>query len=80
MPSMVNDVSAMFVLTTTLRPGTPPGVRGGGASRAGDFVWTHGEAGWRDRDASPVKAHYMHVWQKRADGWRLIFETLINDT
>ena len=31
-PSMVNDVSAIFVDTTIFRPGGPPGVRGGGAS------------------------------------------------
>ena len=32
MPSIVSDVSAMFVDTTTLRPGGPPGCRGSGAS------------------------------------------------
>lgn len=52
---------------------------GGGASGAGDFVWTYGEAAWTGKDATPVKAHYMHVWQKRAEGWRLIFETLNQD-
>ena len=53
-------------------------LRGGGASKAGDLVWTHGEAGWSEGQKA-VAAHYMHVWQKRPDGWRLIFETLIND-
>ncbi len=53
-------------------------LRGGGASRAGDLVWTHGEATWTEGPKA-VAAHYMHVWQRRPDGWRLIFETLIND-
>jgi len=53
-------------------------LRGGGASRAGDFVWTHGEAVWLEGQKS-VAAHYMHVWQRRPEGWRLIFETLNND-
>ena len=54
-------------------------LRGGGAAKAGDFVWTHGEALWTDAQAKPQNAHYMHVWQKRPEGWRLIFEALIND-
>jgi ketosteroid isomerase-like protein len=53
-------------------------LRGGGASKAGDLVWTHGEAAWPEGQKT-VAAHYMHVWQRRPDGWRLIFETLIND-
>lgn len=54
-------------------------LRGGGASKAGDFVWTHGEAGWADHQEIIEHAHYMHVWQKRPEGWRLILEALIND-
>jgi hypothetical protein len=54
-------------------------LRGGGASRAGDFVWTWGEARWPDAQANLQSAHYMHVWQKRPEGWRLILEALIND-
>lgn len=72
-----NDLSARLALraaSIALRP------QGGGASGAGDLVWTHGEATWSGPDNKPVAAHYMHVWQKRAEGWRLIFETLINDT
>lgn len=53
-------------------------LRGGGASKAGDLVWTYGEATWSEGQKS-VAAHYMHVWQRRTEGWRLIFETLIND-
>lgn len=54
-------------------------LRGGGASQAGDLVWTHGEASWGQTGQNLVQAHYMHVWQRRPEGWRLIFETLIND-
>jgi ketosteroid isomerase-like protein len=54
-------------------------LRAGGASRGGDLVWTHGEAGWADHQEIIEHAHYMHVWQRRPEGWRLIFETLIND-
>lgn len=53
-------------------------LRGGGASKAGDLVWTHGEAAWAEGPKTAT-AHYMHVWQRRPHGWRLIFETLIND-
>ncbi|KQY35156.1 hypothetical protein ASD38_00870 [Caulobacter sp. Root487D2Y] len=52
---------------------------GGGASAAGDFVWTHGTAAWSGPSDTPVNTHYMHVWQRRAEGWRLIFETLNTD-
>ena len=54
-------------------------LRGGGAAKGGDFVWTHGEAGWADHQEIIEHAHYMHVWQRRPEGWRLIFEALIND-
>jgi ketosteroid isomerase-like protein len=53
---------------------------GGGASGAGDFVWTHGTASWTGPSETPIDTHYMHVWQKRPEGWRLIFETLNTDT
>lgn len=52
----------------------------GGSSAAGDFVWTYGTAGWVGHSDTPVDTHYMHVWQKRPEGWRLIFETLNTDT
>lgn len=53
---------------------------GGGASAAGDLVWTYGTARWTGGSDAPVNTHYMHVWQRRAEGWRLIFETLNTDT
>ncbi len=53
---------------------------GGGASAGGDLVWTYGQAGWVGHSDTSIDTHYMRVWQRRAEGWRLIFETLINDT
>ena len=64
----------------SMRPATMTlAVRGGGSSKAGDLVWTHGEARWTETGQKTAAAHYMHVWQRRPEGWRLIFETLIND-
>ncbi len=50
---------------------------GGGASAAGDFVWTHGTARWTGGSDTPVTTHALCacVRQRRAEGWRLIFET-----
>lgn len=52
---------------------------GGGSSAAGDFVWTYGTAHWVGHSDTPIDTHYMRVWQRRAEGWRLIFETLNTD-
>lgn len=49
---------------------------GGGISAAGDLAWTYGTAGW-DRDGVAVKAHYVRVWQRRPEGWRLVFDELL---
>ena len=49
---------------------------GGGISVAGDMAWTYGTAGW-DKDGKPVKAHYVRVWQHRADGWKIVFDELL---
>jgi ketosteroid isomerase-like protein len=50
--------------------------RGGGASAAGDLAWTYGEARWRDGETERL-GYYVRVWQKRAAGWRLVFDELI---
>ena len=49
---------------------------GGGASEAGDMAWTYGPAGW-SRDGAARRGHYMRLWQKRPEGWRLIMAQLI---
>ena len=84
-PRGTRDLTATAVdQRLALRPATMAlTLRGGGASKAGDLVWTYGEASWNAMGSqagqNSVAAHYMHVWQRRPEGWRLIFETLIND-
>lgn len=51
---------------------------GGGASDAGDLVWTYGRALWT-RDETPRAGHYVHLWQKRSMGWVLVFAQIIGD-
>ncbi|MCS6626371.1 hypothetical protein N0B44_25955 [Roseibacterium beibuensis] len=49
---------------------------GGGASEAGDMAWTYGPAAWA-RDGVDRRGHYMRLWQKRPEGWRLVMAQLI---
>jgi len=49
---------------------------GGGASSAGDMAWTYGTARWSAEGRS-VNAHYVRIWQRRADGWKLVFDELL---
>lgn len=49
---------------------------GGGSSDAGDLVWTYGQAGW-SRDGQERRGHYVRLWQKQADGWRIVLAQLI---
>ena len=49
---------------------------GGVASRAGDMVFTWGESRWT-RDDQPRWGHYARIWQKRAEGWRIVADMLI---
>ncbi len=49
---------------------------GGTASIAGDFVFTYGSGEW-SREGEARTGHYVRIWQKGADGWRLATETLI---
>ncbi len=46
---------------------------GGGASDAGDIVWTYGEGRPVDGDVVRV-GHYVRIWRKRPNGWRIIFD------
>ena len=45
---------------------------GGGASHAGDLVWTYGDARWADG-----RGHYVRIWQRRAGKWALVFDQII---
>jgi ketosteroid isomerase-like protein len=49
---------------------------GGEASAAGDLAYTYGTARWH-KDGTPVSGHYVRIWQRRADGWRLIVDNMI---
>ena len=49
---------------------------GGGASEAGDLVWTYGAAAWV-ADDQPRRGHYVRLWQKQAAGWALVLANLI---
>jgi len=49
---------------------------GGSASAAGDLAWTYGVARWTRPDG-PRKGHYVRVWQKHTDGWKLVFAQLL---
>ena len=49
---------------------------GGGSSDAGDMVWTYGPAAWT-RDGASRHGHYMRLWQKREEGWRIVMAELL---
>ena len=49
---------------------------GGGVSKAGDLAWSYGNAAW-ERDGQPRRGHYVRIWQRRADGWRIVMDEII---
>jgi ketosteroid isomerase-like protein len=49
---------------------------GGAASAAGDLAFTYGTARWR-KDEAEVSGHYVRIWQRRREGWKLIVDNLI---
>lgn len=51
-------------------------MEGGGASDAGDMVWTWGPAAWT-QGGQPRRGHYVRIWQKRPEGWRIVLAQLI---
>jgi hypothetical protein len=45
---------------------------GGGVSGAGDFAYFYGRA------TNPkITAHYLRVWSRQANGWRIVLDTLV---
>lgn len=48
----------------------------GEASTAGDAAWTYGAIDWSE-DGNLRKAHYVRVWRRRPDGWKLVFDELL---
>ncbi len=49
---------------------------GGGASGAGDLVWTYSSAEWTVGEG-PATGFVVRVWQKREAGWQIVFDELI---
>lgn len=49
---------------------------GGLASQAGDLAFTYGAASW-SRDGQERRGHYARIWQKRAEGWVLVFDEIL---
>jgi ketosteroid isomerase-like protein len=49
---------------------------GGSASAAGDLAFTYGTARWR-KDRAEIEGHYVRIWQRRREGWKLIVDNLI---
>jgi ketosteroid isomerase-like protein len=50
---------------------------GGEASKAGDMAFDYGKADWV-RDGAARTGWYVHVWQKRRVGWRLVFSQILS--
>jgi len=46
------------------------------ASRAGDLVFTLGEAHW-SADGADKRGYYARIWQRQREGWRLVFDEII---
>ena len=49
---------------------------GGEVSAAGDLAYTYGTARWQ-KEGADIAGHYVRIWQRRADGWRLIVDNMI---
>jgi ketosteroid isomerase-like protein len=49
---------------------------GAEAAGSGDMVWTHGDARWT-RDGQDRRGYYARIWQKRAEGWKLVFAEIV---
>jgi hypothetical protein len=49
---------------------------GGQASKAGDLVWTYGNAKWSEAGADR-RGQYVRIWQRRPEGWRIVFDEFV---
>ncbi|GAM98811.1 hypothetical protein U91I_02447 [alpha proteobacterium U9-1i] len=46
------------------------------ASRAGDMVYTVGDARWTT-NGRPSAGHFMRIWQYRTEGWRIVYDQIV---
>jgi ketosteroid isomerase-like protein len=46
------------------------------ASAAGDMVFALGEV-WRTEGEAVKHGHYARIWQRRSEGWRVVFDEII---
>jgi ketosteroid isomerase-like protein len=53
---------------------SPPA--GGEASKAGDLAYVHGPVKWQGPNG-PAAGHYVHVWQRRSNGLKLVFAQIV---
>lgn len=49
---------------------------GGGASSAGDYVYTFGYANWTD-GAGPRRGNYVRAWRYKAGRWRILVDEVV---
>jgi ketosteroid isomerase-like protein len=49
---------------------------GGEVAAAGDLAFTYGTARWR-KDRARIGGHYVRIWQRREEGWKLIVDNMI---
>lgn len=50
--------------------------QGADVSLAGDLAWTYGTADWTE-DGQARTGHYVRVWQRQNDDWRIVLAQLI---
>lgn len=50
--------------------------QGGAAAPGGDMAYTYGELRWTV-DGEQRWGHYVRVWQKRADGWKMVLDAVL---
>jgi len=50
---------------------------GGEVSAAGDLAWTYGDARW-SAASGPARGHYVRIWRHDHEGWRLVFDQILD--
>ena len=50
---------------------------GGEASKAGDLIFAYGPVKWQPASGAAASGTYVHIWQRRSDGLKLVFAQII---